>query len=190
MAETLHCERCGEPNPADARFCIECGASLAPAETGPTVKLSGKACGTCRSLNPEEARFCAVCGSSFGEPAQPTQPPLQLPRVGAAPAPTSRQRPPAQYDMLPIAALIGGGLLLLFATKMLWPGLLGLLLLAFVAAAVYAIQRGRMDWGVPLLFMLVGIALMLVTKSFWPWFFIFFIFGPWRWGRPGGGGRC
>jgi len=39
MEDTIRCQRCGGRSPADAAFCIECGAALAPAATGPTYRL-------------------------------------------------------------------------------------------------------------------------------------------------------
>ena len=47
MAEKLGCERCGGESPADARFCIDCGAPLAPASTGATTRLPGMRCPDC-----------------------------------------------------------------------------------------------------------------------------------------------
>jgi class 3 adenylate cyclase/tetratricopeptide (TPR) repeat protein len=55
------CGACSAENPADARFCMECGAALE------------RKCASCGTVAPENARFCMTCGA-------------ELP--GAAPAPT------------------------------------------------------------------------------------------------------
>lgn len=82
MAETVDCARCGADNPADARFCIECGAPLTPATIGPTRRLGEMICPNCGSKNPENARFCGVCGQSLGGEAAPGRPtPAQQPFV-------------------------------------------------------------------------------------------------------------
>jgi uncharacterized protein len=74
MVEKVGCTRCGIDNPADARFCIDCGASLAPATTGPTSRLAGRACPSCHTNNLENARFCAVCGQGLGDESAPVRP--------------------------------------------------------------------------------------------------------------------
>ena len=45
------CSVCGTSNPAEARFCLECGSSLAAR------------CGTCGATNPAGAKFCGTCGT-------------------------------------------------------------------------------------------------------------------------------
>src|SRR6478672_4996393 len=59
------CGACGASNPADARFCGSCGASL------------GIACPSCGRRNPSDGRFCTECGS---------------PLSGTAPAPALGSR--------------------------------------------------------------------------------------------------
>ena len=54
-------DACGHTNPAGARFCLECGAALAPR------------CGQCRAELPPDARFCVECGTRLGAPAAPTE---------------------------------------------------------------------------------------------------------------------
>jgi Zn-finger nucleic acid-binding protein/ribosomal protein L40E len=58
-------------NPLDARFCINCGASLTAAATGPTTRLDGTVCPNCGAQNPENARFCAVCGQQLAAESVP-----------------------------------------------------------------------------------------------------------------------
>lgn len=48
------CPYCDHPNPADARFCGECGRELPTGETCPTCGFGG---------NPSEAEFCIQCGA-------------------------------------------------------------------------------------------------------------------------------
>jgi membrane protease subunit (stomatin/prohibitin family) len=50
------CASCQASNPAGARFCASCGASLAP--PAPT-------CPSCQASNPPGARFCASCGAAL-----------------------------------------------------------------------------------------------------------------------------
>jgi class 3 adenylate cyclase len=47
----MKCPTCGTDNPANARFCIQCGAPL------PRV------CASCGAVNPAGARFCNQCGA-------------------------------------------------------------------------------------------------------------------------------
>src|SRR6266540_1707371 len=97
MAETLICERCGGDNPAEARFCIDCGVALVSATTGPTTRLAGISCPACQTHNPEHARFCVVCGRSLAAgPAPQPQPRPQSARPAApraAPRPTQQSYP-------------------------------------------------------------------------------------------------
>ncbi len=86
MPEILHCDRCGGDSPTDARFCIDCGAPIGAATTGPTTRLTGIVCRSCNTNNPEHARFCVVCGRAFGAAMPP--PPRPAAPPAAAPAPT------------------------------------------------------------------------------------------------------
>jgi len=53
------CQVCGAENPDDARFCVECGSSLADL------------CESCGAELPRAARFCPACGTSVPPPAPP-----------------------------------------------------------------------------------------------------------------------
>ncbi|GEM_PF-347327 len=53
------CPNCGTTNPAQARFCINCGKPLP------------RACPNCGSINPTNARFCNQCGFPLA-PQAPT----------------------------------------------------------------------------------------------------------------------
>ena len=46
----MHCSRCGQVNPQQARFCLHCGAAL------------GIGCAACGAVLPAAARFCPQCG--------------------------------------------------------------------------------------------------------------------------------
>jgi hypothetical protein len=193
MPEILHCDRCGGDSPTDARFCIDCGAPIGAATTGPTMRLSGIVCPACNTNNPEHARFCVVCGRAFGAAAPPLPRPGTLPPA-AAPAPTrpavrpsyprmatpptlvpSRPWPPAHppstthrrqgasHDPGAVVFLIG--LLALLASHTIWPGIL---LLIGLTNLVHQAARGRTDHGVRALLWLGGLTLLFVTKTFWP----------------------
>jgi class 3 adenylate cyclase len=56
VAEAAKCERCGQLNAADQRFCGGCGAPLV------------KTCPACGHANAAGFRFCGSCGSPLGVP--------------------------------------------------------------------------------------------------------------------------
>ena len=60
------CRQCGHENPADSRFCGQCGESLAVETT----------CTGCGSQVPPGSKFCNQCGTPVGAPAQA---PLTIP---------------------------------------------------------------------------------------------------------------
>src|SRR5829696_485128 len=49
------CPSCAAENPDRARFCMSCGAELAPA------------CPSCGAENPPGAKFCMECGTALGD---------------------------------------------------------------------------------------------------------------------------
>ncbi len=55
----MRCSNCGSENPADKKFCGDCGAPLA------------NRCPNCSSENPAGKRFCGECGSPLIGNAQP-----------------------------------------------------------------------------------------------------------------------
>src|SRR2546426_11133330 len=85
----MRCLNCGGENPAEARFCIECGGSLQ------------NRCPSCGGENLPQAKFCAACGtglSTGGKPASATsrtrkgaKPPGRGPRPKARPTPVRPQ---------------------------------------------------------------------------------------------------
>src|SRR5262245_54909553 len=58
--------RCEHENPAQAKFCLECGARVA------------NQCGHCGTELPAGAKFCLECGHAVGTPAA-VQPRLASP---------------------------------------------------------------------------------------------------------------
>jgi ribosomal protein L40E len=196
MAETVICERCGGDNPADARFCIDCGATLVSATTGPTTRLAGISCPACQTHNPEHARFCVVCGRSLTNGPAPQPQPRSQPARPAAPRPTSRPaqqsyprmatppnlapfRPmpprgpsarPHSQNPAPFIFLIG--LVVLLANGALWPGIL---VLIGVSILISQVARGRPDKGMSALFWFGGITLLLATGAFWPGIIVLFL---------------
>lgn len=99
MAQTMACADCGEINPAEARFCIGCGESLAlQAATGPTTKLQSTVCPVCGSATPVNATFCPTCGHSTKPETASQQPQATPPPVAAPPRPVY---PPPQPRVYP-----------------------------------------------------------------------------------------
>lgn len=176
----MNCPTCHTELPDDAQFCIECGAHIATASTGPTVQLREQdphqvQCPVCGSINPMVARFCVLCGTTLqgGEVASvpaPLPPPV---------APTSAPlQEPDKLMWLAGAILLGGGVLLLL-TKMLsaTPILILIGLAAFTGNARRRPQAGLMSlvWlfglaillgGLPRTLFVPGILILIALSSF------------------------
>ena len=64
----LNCLRCSRPNPAEAKFCSQCGAALLR-----------KLCRRCHAINDADSHFCHWCGAALSTrslvPAGSTPPP-------------------------------------------------------------------------------------------------------------------
>jgi hypothetical protein len=194
MADIIRCKRCGEENPAEARFCIDCGAPLSEAATGATTKLSGMACPWCNARNPENARFCVICGRDLAggqaprpAPARPSPRPARphpaarqsYPRVAAPPTltpyrPAAPPRPRGHArGGFPIGWIFGIGLFILLINGRagmlfngrMWPGIL--LVVGLIMFFNHA-SNGRADKGLSALLWLGGLALLFATGSFWP----------------------
>jgi len=60
VAQGAACSSCNTPNAPGAKFCANCGTSMAP----PTV-----ACPSCQAANPQGAKFCSGCGTSMAPQA-------------------------------------------------------------------------------------------------------------------------
>ena len=67
------CAKCNYDSPADALFCMKCGA-----------KVENR-CSSCNTVNPADARFCRKCGGALGAGASASSPSpaaaAQIPRV-------------------------------------------------------------------------------------------------------------
>ncbi|MDP9295931.1 MAG: zinc-ribbon domain-containing protein, partial [Actinomycetota bacterium] len=63
------CPTCGNENPAEARFCLECGTALV-----------GSRCASCETPLPAGAKFCLACGAAV-QPAEPHAAPAEERRV-------------------------------------------------------------------------------------------------------------
>lgn len=205
MVERI-CARCGEANPGDAQFCIDCGAALTHASTGPTTRLTGTVCPVCYAHNPEGVRFCAGCGRSFTAqpqvqaPAptprpQPPRPQLQprqsYPRTATPPQlqPYRPAAPPyrpgsARQNPGPIVFLIGLAILLMNGA--IWPGILVLIGLSILFSQL---AQGNFDKAVK---GVVGFGLLAVlfgTGHFWPGGFIMLMIFSMVFGGRGGSRR-
>ncbi|MCI0394049.1 MAG: zinc ribbon domain-containing protein [Chloroflexi bacterium] len=69
------CSECATPNPAQARFCLNCGQSL----------TAGLVCSLCHTLLPVQARFCFHCGHMVVGAAAPAE--RHCPACGVVVAP-------------------------------------------------------------------------------------------------------
>lgn len=58
-APTLACPSCGTANPQGAKFCANCGTSMAPPAAN---------CPSCGTQNPSASKFCSNCGTSMAPP--------------------------------------------------------------------------------------------------------------------------
>lgn len=91
----ITCRSCGGESPHDARFCIECGETLASA-TGPTTKLATPTCQSCGAENVPDARFCGICGRAmpaFAATPEPWPSSVGIPMPSRAHAHQSAPRP-------------------------------------------------------------------------------------------------
>jgi len=79
----MKCSRCGKENPADNRFCDNCGFELIsptmpvpiPAPPAP-IGVGGVTCPSCGHSNPADSAFCEKCGVTIATaPPAPVQPP-------------------------------------------------------------------------------------------------------------------
>jgi len=106
----MQCPHCATPNPAQARFCMGCGAQL----------VQGVICERCYTLLPPQARYCTHCGAYVPQPLGPdaispsptaqrgvhtpaaTGPTPATPQ--SAPAVQSYEPPPAAASLSPLSA--------------------------------------------------------------------------------------
>ena len=78
-APQVPCPSCGTGNVPGAKFCANCGSSMAP----PTA-----ACPSCGAANTMTAKFCADCGTSMAPP--PAAPAATCPGCGTELAPGAK----------------------------------------------------------------------------------------------------
>jgi hypothetical protein len=178
----MRCPSCDADLPDDARFCIECGATLKNASTGPTVHLQREeqgvsVCAACGSANPDHAIFCVRCGQRMGDPAPRPVPPPPLINGDVIPAPPalpsfSRNTQPAMgrprdSEMASVAAfMIGLGVLFFFFSRFFWPGIL---IVIGVSNLVRFVGRGNVTVGVRNVLWLFGLAfLFMMPQAFFP----------------------
>ncbi len=69
----MTCPSCGVPNPEEARFCNQCGATL------------GGACTACGHANPPESKFCNECGAALHADAVAGAPSSRAPAASPPP---------------------------------------------------------------------------------------------------------
>ncbi|MCB0306316.1 MAG: tetratricopeptide repeat protein [Calditrichaeota bacterium] len=76
---STQCKSCGGDLPADAKFCLHCGAPAAPKES---------ACPDCSAVNPADAKFCKNCGvalsTASAKQAKAKTKPARTPATSAA----------------------------------------------------------------------------------------------------------
>ena len=83
----MTCSTCGADNPAEARFCRDCGVPLGTIEPETSILCPG-----CRSENPQDAQYCVRCGADMSAPPLPPSPSAAGP-VAEVPQQTGRPLP-------------------------------------------------------------------------------------------------
>lgn len=137
----MNCPNCRANLPEDALFCIECGAPVRDASTGPTVRLpdqpASQSCPDCGRTNPAIARYCMTCGRTL-DPAQPRMAPATPAadaRSGDVAAPAFEWRDLLPW-LIPVAML-----LLALSLFRIWPGFL-----IFIGIGGFAGGLSRRHW--------------------------------------------
>lgn len=70
-AGEVRCPHCGQPSPADSRFCVGCGQELHVPPSAPAA-VEHHFCGMCGHGNTPGSQFCDICGSPLSPPAVPS----------------------------------------------------------------------------------------------------------------------
>jgi len=84
----LQCLVCDHVNPADAKFCNDCGSPL-----------HVKECSRCEAVNDRAAKNCFKCGTEFSAPAtRPEAPPTSVAQAVTAASPAINERLPFRVD--------------------------------------------------------------------------------------------
>jgi hypothetical protein len=177
---TQRCPNCDAVLPEGGAFCIDCGAAVPQATTGPTQRLpehaGGPRCVTCGTRNPPGATFCVTCGRALADrpaadpPANPLPPapaPIaSMPAAPFTPAAPSRRRGP---DAARWGGITGGlfliGLAVIAAFNWWWPGILVLL---GVTALSGSAASGKPWAGSIGAFFLIGLAVIAAFNWWWP----------------------
>jgi ribosomal protein L40E len=169
----MNCQFCGVELPADARFCIECGAEQPlRASTGATTLLPRSSataiqCRVCGAASPEGADFCVGCGRRLAEPppvSAPQPAPLSPPPATPAPvAPRGRLRRRDARRISTAVFFIALGLLLLLKLPF-WPMIL---VVCGLSSFVYGAIRGRVLSAVDNTLWLFGLAFLFTVPRLW-----------------------
>jgi predicted ATPase/class 3 adenylate cyclase len=93
----VQCRQCHRENPAEARFCLHCGAPQA------------LRCGSCDRELPAEARFCMGCGHPVGTGATSAGAATLGARSAEPALPASRPSRAPLTPAVPMPATLGGG---------------------------------------------------------------------------------
>jgi hypothetical protein len=171
----MNCPSCAAELPADARFCVECGAEVLVASTGATTALPryadpGPPCPACGAVGPEGADYCVRCGRRLADPlhvppppapVMATRPPRLRPAMAAPPLMRHRRRR-WQHVGGPVF-LIGLGML--FLLKL--PFFPAILVVAGLSMFVSAAARGSITDGFRHAFWLFGLALLFTIPRLW-----------------------
>src|SRR5271170_890772 len=92
----MRCSGCNLENPANAKFCMECGLPLVPA------------CSRCTCQNPSGAKFCQECGTSLANPERNgngKQDPTRAENNGSGPAHATSAEEPGDGERKTVTAL-------------------------------------------------------------------------------------
>jgi len=92
----MRCSGCNLENPANAKFCMECGLPLVPA------------CSRCTCQNPSGAKFCQECGTSLANPernANGKHDPTRAENNGSGPAHATSAEEPGDGERKTVTAL-------------------------------------------------------------------------------------
>jgi hypothetical protein len=170
MEDTIRCKTCGGNSPADASFCIECGAPLAEPATGPTMRL-------------DEPRPYASARPAAPPPVARPAPPIVV--VPPLPPPQVRRsrhaRPVRGPNLTAPFVIIGLALALLFVPRFGGPALMAI----GAGGLILRSMLTRPDRVLPLLVLLVLLGLLFTgSKLFWPALFFVFALRLMMRGRP------
>lgn len=172
MAEVREttCAHCGGLNPQDARFCIECGTTLAPAALGPTIKLPTVRCPQCGVTNPEGAQYCVSCGGTMARRARPSTQHHHhnrwaAPRPATQPGTLRRQQHTfPTFEQLALVVIVGA-LLMAAVAKSTFP-LFGALIALIVLSKSSPRSSGPLKL-TPAIWW-IGLGVLFMTGTFWP----------------------